>query len=115
MSEDNIAETNHATQITCPDCMKALSRIDGNHLPVFRCENGHSYSGQDIADRQRRDLVEALRSATVIVEEQVNLAGQMAVGARIAGDGETAVLFDERGKRARIRADLLGAPALLSD
>ncbi|WP_292295101.1 chemotaxis protein CheB [Marivita sp.] len=108
---ETIAEIADVAPLSCPDCGGTLSQLKQPPLR-FRCQVGHAYSANALADQHEGSIDEALRVALRIVEERAVLAERMARDANTAG--RTHAHEDYLGKAAELRAsaEVLRAAAL---
>ncbi|KMO28965.1 glutamate methylesterase [Methylobacterium variabile] len=84
--------------ITCPGCGGVLSQIREGRVLRFRCQVGHAYTAEALADMQGDALEDALRVALRIVKERAELVGRMAGDARRRGNGLVAAMYEERAR-----------------
>nr|WP_245524085.1 chemotaxis protein CheB [Methylobacterium nonmethylotrophicum] len=84
--------------ITCPDCGGVLSQVRAGRVLRFRCQVGHAYTAEALADTQEDTLGDALRLALRIVKERAELVGRMAGDARRRGNTLVAGMYEERAR-----------------
>ena len=100
--------------LTCPACGGVLSKIRTGNPLRFRCQVGHAYSADILANEQEGRVDEALRVALRIIEERAELVSRMAEEGRESGRRAVAEMYQERAKEYRQHADTLRKAALLA-
>ena len=83
--------------LTCPDCDGVLSEIRGESPLRYRCQIGHAFTAEVVADATER-IDEAIRLAMRIMEERVELVTRMARDARDSGRTAVAELYEKRAE-----------------
>ncbi|MFN3932751.1 MAG: chemotaxis protein CheB [Brevundimonas sp.] len=106
-----IAEIASPVPLSCPGCGGTLSQIRRSPLR-FRCQVGHGYTAEALAQEQEDAVDEAIRIALRVIGERVVLMEKMALEARQAGRTAAAASFDERALELRGHADVLMESAL---
>ncbi|WP_336487266.1 chemotaxis protein CheB [Methylobacterium nigriterrae] len=106
--------------LTCPDCGGVLSQVRAPGPLRFRCQVGHGFTGQVLADKQEGAVDEALRVALRIVEERVELLARLARNSEEAGQPAIAATYMARSQEYRdyaqtIRNAILSALAPLGE
>ncbi|MBV8684016.1 MAG: chemotaxis protein CheB [Caulobacteraceae bacterium] len=99
--------------LTCPECGGVLSEVQGEKPLRFRCQIGHAYTAEELADHHEL-LDEAIGVAMRIMEERVTLVRRMAQDARETGRKAVAELYDTRAAEYRRYADTLRQAAQIS-
>jgi two-component system chemotaxis response regulator CheB len=99
--------------ITCPDCGGVLSQVRGQHPLRYRCQIGHAYTAEELAEANER-VDEAVRIAMRVMEERVELVERMADDARNTGRWAVAELYDRRAAEYRRYAATLREATVLS-
>lgn len=84
--------------ITCPDCGGVLSQLRGGRVLRFRCQTGHAYTAEALADAHGDGLEDALRLALRFVKERADLVGRMAADAHRRGNDLLAGMYEERAR-----------------
>lgn len=95
------------TALTCPACNGVLSRIKREPPLRYRCQVGHAYTAEALADQQEGSVDEALRVALRIMEERVRLTGAMLGDAKRSGHKAAAVSYQTRLAESQTYADIL--------
>lgn len=106
MSEDTQA-VGKPTTLSCPECGGGLSEISDGAVLRFRCQVGHAYSPDTMAEAQAEAMETALWVALRTHEDRVQLFTRLADHARTRGHERVAVSWDERLTEARTNADIL--------
>ncbi|MFC6092634.1 chemotaxis protein CheB [Saccharothrix lopnurensis] len=75
-----------ASEYTCPDCSGVLNEVEPGTLR-FRCQVGHAWSVEALAQAQGDAFEKALWTALRTLEEKVRLSERMVESARTRGDG----------------------------
>lgn len=96
--------------LSCPDCQGVLSEVRDEEPLRFRCQTGHAYTAEVLANR-REEVDEAMRIALRIMEERVTLVRRTAEDARRTGRNAVADLYQERVREYSGYADTLRAAA----
>ncbi|KMO18787.1 glutamate methylesterase [Methylobacterium platani JCM 14648] len=84
--------------ITCPDCGGVLSQLREGRVLRFRCQVGHAYTAEALADAQGDAVENALRIALRVVQERADLVGRMAAEAHRRGNALMAGMYEERAR-----------------
>ncbi|AWN48671.1 chemotaxis protein CheB [Methylobacterium terrae] len=84
--------------ITCPDCGGVLSQLREGGVLRFRCQIGHAYTAEALADAQGDAVESALRIALRVVKERADLVGRMAADAHRRGNALVAGMYEERAR-----------------
>lgn len=94
-------------QLSCPACGGVLSQVR-NWPPLrFRCQVGHAYTSEALAETPRNAVDEALRLALRIIEERVTLSEKMAEDADRSGLNAAAAVNRRRAEEGREHAEVL--------
>lgn len=108
----NLRRIARPSAISCPDCGGVLSEICDEEPLRYRCQIGHAYTAEILADRTR-EVDEAMRVALRVMEERVTLVARMAQDARASGRTAVAELYesraDEYGRYATILREAANA------
>jgi len=97
--------------ISCPDCGGVLSEICDEEPLRYRCQIGHAYTAEVLADHTR-EVDEAMRVALRVMEERVTLVIRMAQDARTSGRGTVAELYEARAEEYGRYATILREAAI---
>ena len=100
--------------LTCPNCMGVLSRIRQPKPLRFRCQVGHAYTADAVAQEQEGTVDEALRIALRVIEERAELVSKMAEDGRNSDRTYLADTYAERAAEFRRYADVLRKAVLRS-
>ncbi len=93
--------------LTCPSCGGVLSKVRVGHPLRFRCQVGHAFTADILANEQEGSIDEALRVALRIIEERAELVQRMAADGRQSGRVAMAEMYDERAQEYRGYAAIL--------
>ena len=107
-----IAQIGHPVALSCPQCSGVLSEIEAGPPLRFRCQVGHAFTAEVVADEQQGAVDEAIRVALRIVEERAFLLERMARDADRALRPKSAGDFLARAQELRGYADVLRNAAL---
>lgn len=88
---------------TCPDCGGPLWRLA--KPPRFRCQLGHAFNDDVLADAQAQTSVQALWVAARTLDERARLLGEMARAQRDMSRGLSAAAYETRAREVREAAD----------
>lgn len=100
--------------LTCPSCGGVLSELRAGQSPRFRCQVGHAFTAEALAQEQESQVDEALRVALRIIEERTELVHRMAEDGRHAGRVAVAQMYDTRAAEYRHYADMVRRVVLQS-
>jgi two-component system chemotaxis response regulator CheB len=78
----------------------------------FRCQVGHGYTGEALANEQEGSIDEAFRIVVRIIGERAVLMDKMSIDANKAGRTAAAATFDSRAQEYRSSAKVLMDAAL---
>ena len=106
-----IAEIADPAPLACPGCGGVLSQIRRSPLR-FRCQVGHGYTAEALAQEQEGSVDEALRIAMRVVGDRAVLMEKMALDALQAGRSAAAGAFEDRAREYRRHAAVLMNAAL---
>lgn len=106
-----IAEIADPVPLSCPGCGGTMSEIRRSPLR-FRCQVGHGYTAEALANEQESSVDEAFRIAMRVIGERAVLMEKMALEARQASRNAAAVGFEERAREFRGHAGILMDAAL---
>jgi len=98
--------------LSCPCCGGVLNEMERSSPLRFRCQVGHAYTAEALANEQEGSVDEAVRVALRIIQERVVLTERMVQEARRNGRNATANILDSRLKEYQEHADLLRKAAL---
>ena len=93
--------------LSCPACGGVLSQVRSSPPLRFRCQVGHGYTAEALADEQESSVDEALRVALRIVEERATLTQKMADEARRGGLRHSAASFERTSAQSREHVETL--------
>ncbi|MBV8107065.1 MAG: chemotaxis protein CheB [Hyphomicrobiales bacterium] len=93
--------------LSCPACGGVLSQIRRSPPLRFRCQVGHAYTADTLANEQEGSVDEAMRVALRIVEERATLTHKMAEEARRGGLRQSAASFERASAESRVHVDTL--------
>ncbi|WP_181161131.1 chemotaxis protein CheB [Labrys okinawensis] len=105
-SSDVVAGIADPVPLSCPACGGVLSQVRRGPLR-FRCQVGHAYTADILADQQEDAVDEALRVALRIMEERAIVTQKLAEEARMAGRTAAAASYGDRLRESRGYADTL--------
>jgi two-component system chemotaxis response regulator CheB len=97
--------------LSCPACSGVLSQVRRSPLR-YRCQVGHAYSAETLADLQSDVVGDAVRVALRIVEERAVLAEKMAAEAHAQARHGSAALYETKAQELRLHEEVLRASAL---
>jgi two-component system, chemotaxis family, protein-glutamate methylesterase/glutaminase len=100
--------------LTCPGCGGVLSELKAQYPLRFRCQVGHAYNADALAQQQESRVDEALRVALRIIEERAELVQRMAEDGRASGRRAVAKMYDARAAEYREYAELIRKAVLRS-
>jgi two-component system, chemotaxis family, protein-glutamate methylesterase/glutaminase len=106
-----IAEIAHPVAITCPACAGVLSEIKEPPLR-FRCQVGHGYTAEALAQEQEGSLDEAVRVVLRIVGERATLTERMASDAQAADRSYAHRDLSDKARELRTYEEVLRRVAL---
>ncbi|GAA1305727.1 chemotaxis protein CheB [Saccharothrix xinjiangensis] len=95
-----------ASGYTCPDCNGVLNEVHPGTLR-FRCQIGHAWSVEALAQAQGDAFEKALWTALRTLEEKVRLSERMLENARARGDGRQAARYQGRLEESVRAVDVL--------
>ena len=107
----DIANLADPVPLSCPSCGGVLSQVRTGPLR-FRCQVGHAFTAEILAQEQEGSLDEAMRVALRIVEERANLVDRLAGESQNAGRSHSAKDFARKAEELRQHADVLRRAAL---
>ncbi len=96
--------------LSCPGCGGVMSQIRRSPLR-FRCQVGHGYTAEALAQQQEDSIDEAVRMAARIIGERVILMEKMARDAFEAGRTAAASVFETRAREYKRHTAVLMAAA----
>lgn len=97
--------------LSCPSCGGVLSQIRTRPLR-FRCQVGHAFTAEVLAQEQEGSLDEAVRVALRIVEERAQLVDRLARESEASGRTHSARDFGRKAEELRTQAEVLRRAAL---
>lgn len=106
-----ISEIADPVPLSCPGCSGTMSQIRRSPLR-FRCQVGHGYTAEALAQEQEDSVDEAFRIAMRVIGERVVLMEKLALEARQAGRNLAAGGFEERARELRGHSGVLMGAAL---
>lgn len=98
--------------LTCPNCGGVLSGMKDRNPLRFRCQVGHGFTADVLAQEQESRVDEALRIALRIIEERAELVTRLAEEGRRAGRPAVAQMYEERAAEYRAYIGTLRSAAL---
>lgn len=101
-----LAEIADPVPLACPGCGGTLSQLRRSPLR-FRCQVGHGYTAEALANEQEDSVDEAFRIALRVIGERVVLMEKMTLEAIQAGRTTAASTFEERAREYRQSAEVL--------
>lgn len=104
---EGIYDLNRPAALTCPDCGGALRETKVDTLPYFTCHIGHRYGADSMEEAQLHMVEQAFEVALRALNERAALCLRLAETAQGMGQGLSAKRWDEAGREARERAELL--------
>ncbi|QCO06672.1 chemotaxis protein CheB [Azospirillum argentinense] len=93
--------------LTCPDCGGALRETKVDTLPYFTCHIGHRYGADSMEEAQLHMVEQAFEVALRALNERAALCQRLAETAQGVGQALSAKRWDEAGREARERAEVL--------
>lgn len=102
-----LAQIAKPAALTCPSCGGVLSTLKDDHTLRFRCQVGHAFTADVLAQQQESRVDEALRVALRIIEERAELVERMAADGRRRGHKTLAKNYDLKAQEYRGYADLI--------
>ena len=93
--------------LSCPACGGVMSQVRRWPPLRFRCQVGHSYTAEALANEKEGTVDEALRVALRILEERALLTRKMAEDARRSGRDAAAGSYEQRVGESRHYANIL--------
>jgi two-component system, chemotaxis family, protein-glutamate methylesterase/glutaminase len=100
--------------LTCPQCGGVLGQIRGPGPLRYRCQVGHTLTGDVLAKEQENSVDEALRVALRVVEERAELVARLAEDGFKSGRHAVADLYRDRAEEYRRYAETIRRAVLLS-
>jgi two-component system chemotaxis response regulator CheB len=100
--------------LNCPGCGGVLSKLKVGNPLRFRCQVGHAYTADILAQQQEGRVDEALRVALRIIEERAELVRRMAEDGRQSGRRAVAEMYDARAEEYREHAEIIRQVVLKS-
>jgi two-component system, chemotaxis family, protein-glutamate methylesterase/glutaminase len=91
----------------CPECGEVLSEQPASGIEQWRCQIGHRYSSESLADEQAVGVEAALWTAIRALTERGSLLDRMAEEADARGHGASARRFRAGAGDARTQADVV--------
>lgn len=101
---DNIG---HQSKLTCPECNGVLWEIKSHKKLHYRCQTGHSFTGESLNIAQNNALEEAIWFAIRALHEKQRLLQRLADSAREGHRDATAQEYDESATQAAQHAAVL--------
>ncbi|MBE7248013.1 MAG: chemotaxis protein CheB [Actinomycetospora chiangmaiensis] len=114
VDSDVIGRIGDPAALSCPQCGGVLSAMRGAKPLRFRCQVGHAYSADAVANQQENAVDEALRVALRIIEERAELVRRMASDGRKAGRRALAEMYEARAAEYSEYAETIRKAVLLS-
>lgn len=93
--------------LTCPECGGSVDETSVDSLPCFACHIGHRFGTESMEEAQFRVVEQAFEVALRVLNERASLCGRLADAARRKGQMLSARRWDEAGREARKRANVL--------
>jgi len=87
--------------LSCPACAGVLSQVRRSPPLRFRCQIGHGYTAEALANEQEGSIDDAIRVALRIVEERAVLTEKMAEEARRDGLPFSAAAYERTSTQSR--------------
>ncbi|HYG88738.1 MAG TPA: chemotaxis protein CheB [Azospirillum sp.] len=100
-------DLNVPVSLTCPDCGGAMREATMDSLPYFTCHIGHRYGADSMDEAQFQMMEQAFEAAVRALNERAALCQRLAEGARSKGLALSAKRWEEAGREARERAQVL--------
>lgn len=94
---------------TCPECGGVLSEARQAGLTQWRCEVGHRYSPESLADAQAEGVEATIWAAVRALEDRRRLLERMAHQSDTRGFASSARAFRQRAEQARAQVDAVRA------
>jgi two-component system, chemotaxis family, protein-glutamate methylesterase/glutaminase len=93
--------------LSCPSCGGVLAEVRRRSPLRFRCQVGHAFTAEALAEEQEGTVDEALRVALRIVEERAVLTRKMAEEARQTGHRLSAASFEKRAEESASQVEII--------
>jgi two-component system chemotaxis response regulator CheB len=93
--------------LACPDCGGVLEYRTTNGVAQWRCQVGHQYSPESLAEEQARSVEGALWAAVRALEERGSLLDRLASRCEARGQSRSARSFHRKAADAREQADVV--------
>lgn len=100
--------------LTCPSCGGVLSAVKPQHSLRFRCQVGHAFTADVLAEEQDSRIDEAMCVALRIVDERLQLVSRMAESARASGRTAVAEMYEARAEEYRKYSEVIRQAVLRS-
>jgi two-component system chemotaxis response regulator CheB len=107
----DIATLADPVPLSCPSCGGVLSQLRSKPLR-FRCQVGHGFTAEVLAQEQEGSIDEALRVALRIVEERADLVNRLGRQSAAQGRSYSACDFERKAEELRGHAEVLRRTAL---
>ncbi|TWA75659.1 two-component system chemotaxis response regulator CheB [Azospirillum brasilense] len=104
---EGIYDLNRPAALTCPDCGGALRETRVDTLPYFTCHIGHRYGADSMEEAQLHRMEQAFEVALRALNERAALCRRLAETAQGMGQALSAKRWDEAGREAHERAEVL--------
>ena len=72
-----MAELGKSSTLSCPDCGGVLFELNNGSITRYKCHTGHSYSINDLLEKQNQSLESTLWIAMRTIEEKKKLLSQL--------------------------------------
>lgn len=92
--------------ISCPDCHGPMWKVGDEKARRFRCYLGHVNAAQDLIHETTVELESALWSAVRALNDRAATLETLASDAKRVGNAQTAAAYAERGREARVHAEI---------
>ena len=107
-----IAQMGRPVALSCPQCSGVLSEIDAGSPLRFRCQVGHAFTAEVVAETHQGEVDEAIGVALRIIEERAYLLERMAQDAERSNRLKSAAGFIAKVHELRGYADVLRKAAI---
>ena len=91
-----MAELGKSSTLSCPDCGGVLFELNNGSITRYKCHTGHSYSINDLLEKQNQSLESTLWIAMRTIEEKKKLLSQLSEKDVSRGYSRTASNYSEK-------------------
>ncbi|MBP2313756.1 chemotaxis protein CheB [Azospirillum soli] len=98
---------NRPITLTCPECGGSVKETGADSLPYFTCHIGHRFGADSMEEAQFHVVEQAFEVALRALNERAGLCYRLAEAALRKGQALSAKRWEDAGREARERADVL--------